>query len=239
MSFLNMKKGILLLALLLAPSAYALPILQLYVEGATYDTTSQTWVVSDSEFTLWVIGNTGQKGEITGANGIGGVSLVVSAQGGSLTGLSINPVLAGCCSVIDPSLASTPTATVAGVGHHTFLPDHGIFNQAGVAWQQYDLGAFDLTDSRIGDATQGSWPVDVEGNFWGQINAYQVTMLGDFDVLHFDGFGYINDGSKYVFAPFSHDAEAVPPPITITEVPVPATLSLFAFGALLLARRRR
>src|SRR3990167_776293 len=85
MSFLNMKKGILLLALLLAPSAYALPILQLYVEGATYDTTTQTWVVSDSEFTLWVIGNTGQKGEITGANGIGGVSLVVSAQGGSLT----------------------------------------------------------------------------------------------------------------------------------------------------------
>ena len=239
MSFLNIKKGILLALLLLAPSAYALPVLQLYVEGGTYDVGTQTWVISDSEFTVWVIGNTGQKGEISGYDGIGGVTLVVSAQGGNLTGLNVTPVVANCCSVVDPSIASTPVATLSGTGSHNVLAAHGVFNQPGVVWQNYDLGAFNLTDSMIGDATQGGWPVDQSGNFVGQINAYRVSMLGDFDVLHFDGYGYINDGSKYVFAPFSHDAEAVPPTITITEVPAPATLALFALGGLALLRRRR
>ena len=238
MSFLNIKKGILSLALLLAPAVHALPVLQLYVEGATYDVGTQTWVVADSEFTVWVIGNTGQRGDITGLNGLGGVNLVVSAQGGNLTGLNISPVVASCCSVVDPSVASNPLATLSGTGHHNVLADHGIFNQSGVVWQNYDLGAFTLTDSLIGDATQGGWPVDLSGNFVGQINAYRVTMLGDFDVLHFDGYGYINDGNRYVFAPFSHDAEAVPPP-RITQVPVPATLALFAIGGLAMLRRRR
>lgn len=232
MSFLNFKKGLLALAALLAPTAYALPVLQVYAEGATYDVDTQTWVIADNEFTLWVIGNTGQKGDITGLNGIGGVNLVVSAQGGNLAGLVITPALAG--GVTDPSMAIAPMATISGSGHHTVLADHGIFNQPGVIWQQFDLGAFTLTDSRIGDATQGGWPVDGEANFWGQINAYHVSMLGDFDRLHFDGFGYINDGHRYVFAPFSHDAEATPPTI---EVPTPAVLPLFGLGLLLLRRR--
>ncbi|NQD35461.1 PEP-CTERM sorting domain-containing protein [Permianibacter sp. IMCC34836] len=238
MLFPNIKKWIFALALSAAPAVHALPVLQLYVEGGTYDVASETWVVTENDFTVWVIGNTGQRGTITGANGLGGVSLVVSTQGGDLANLSITPTLAGCCDVVDPSLAGNPIATLSGTGHHSVLADHGIFNQPGIAWQQFDLGVFALTDSLIGDATQGAWPVDVDGNFHGQINAYHVTMLGDFDFLHFDGFGYTNDGRRYVFAPFSHDAEALPPPPHI-EVPVPATLSLFSLGAFLLARRRK
>ncbi len=235
MLFRNFTRGLLLLAASLAPAVQAIPVLQLYVEGGQYDEASQTWVVADNDFTVWVIGNTGQRGSITGLGGVGGVSLVVSAMGGDLANLSITPELAGCCAITDNSLASAPVATLSGSGHHPVLPDHGVFNQAGVAWQQFDLGAFTLTDSLIGDATQGGFPAEAAGTFLGQINAYRVTMAGDFDVLHFDGFGYINDGRRYVFAPFSHDAEATPP----TEVPVPAALPLLGVGLLMMARRRR
>jgi len=53
-----------------AQVAYAIPELQLYIEGATYDTGSATWVFSGSgTFRLWVIGN------INGPGGTGGLPI--------------------------------------------------------------------------------------------------------------------------------------------------------------------
>lgn len=42
----------------------AIPTLQLYIEGATYDPVTETWVITQPEFTLWVIGDVGHFGTI-------------------------------------------------------------------------------------------------------------------------------------------------------------------------------
>src|SRR5678816_3675014 len=46
-----------------AREAAAVPELQIYIEGATYDSASETWVAtSTSPFRLWVIGNVAGEG---------------------------------------------------------------------------------------------------------------------------------------------------------------------------------
>jgi hypothetical protein len=117
-------------------------------------------------------------------------------------------------------------------GDGSLLPTHGIYGP-GVSFLEYDLGDFSLTDSPIGDyqGVPTSFP-DV-----GQINVYSVTITGYESGVHFDTYDHTvtgKDGAqvKYVFAPFSHDAE-VPEPT--------AALLLLASGATygLAGRRRR
>ena len=50
--------------LALAANAQAIPVLQIYVEGATYDTHSETWVTSVSDFKLWIVGDVDAHGPI-------------------------------------------------------------------------------------------------------------------------------------------------------------------------------
>jgi len=63
---LRMRQIGLALGLLVAmgSAAHAVPALQLYIEGATYDTDSESWVVSSTDFRLWVIGDVGHTGTI-------------------------------------------------------------------------------------------------------------------------------------------------------------------------------
>ena len=58
--------GLALLGLLAAfpRPAQALPVLQMYIEGAIYDQDTESWITSSSDLTLWVVGNTGQYGSI-------------------------------------------------------------------------------------------------------------------------------------------------------------------------------
>ncbi len=45
--------------------AHAVPALQLYIDGATYDSGEETWVLSSSDtVTLWLIGNPDTAGGI-------------------------------------------------------------------------------------------------------------------------------------------------------------------------------
>ena len=53
-----------LAVLLFAAGAHAVPVLQIYIEGATYDTNTETWTTSDTEFDLWVIGDVDAHGTI-------------------------------------------------------------------------------------------------------------------------------------------------------------------------------
>ena len=52
-----MKKLILTLAvvMLMSASAFAIPALQLYIDGATYDTSTETWVATGSSVDLYVV----------------------------------------------------------------------------------------------------------------------------------------------------------------------------------------
>ncbi|MFA0747464.1 choice-of-anchor N protein [Fervidibacter sp.] len=208
--------------------AIALPTLQLYIEGATYDPNTKTWVIGKSEFVLWVIGDVQKFGTIYD------VKLAAAVRSNESGTITLTPTTTSL--VEDPSSPPDPTPTenfpspdgaVPIMHGGRPLPSHGIYGP-GVKFYEWSLGNFTLTDSPIGDFTNG-FPTEFPK--YGQINAYIVTISG-FSWVHFDAYGYIvkpNPGEKPIFAPFSHDA---------TYTPEPAAFVLLLFGGALLLRRK-
>ena len=201
-------------ALLLAASAHAVPVLQIYIEGATYDTNTETWVVTESEFDLWVIGNVESQGTIFD------VKLVASFFGisGSMT---LTPTTTAA--ITDPS---TPPATIlstSGTGSHTTLPDHGIFNDPTmVGWQDYCLGDMALLDSPIADFNGSeAFPTTFPNS--GQVNVYHVVVDG-WSKVHFDAYGETinttNGKKSFWKSPFSHDGTVPVEESTFTDVKI-------------------
>lgn len=202
-------------------AAYAIPTLQFYLEGATYDYTTESWVIeTSSPLNLWVIGDVGSYGAISD------VSLVAAVYTNELSGGSISVTPTTTSLITDPSTPGTPVLTVNPnitpnngerplLGDGSALPSHGIYVPTrdsfddGVSFFQWSIGDFTLTDSPIGDFIDefpSAFPSD------GQVNAYTIDIAG-FTSIHFDAFDHIMVGNgkiKYVFAPFSHDAFTVP-----------------------------
>ena len=211
----------------------AIPALQLYIEGATYDHQTETWVITEPVFTLWVIGNVEQFGTIYD------VKLAAAVKSNENGTISLTPTTASASLVTDPSTPPTPSPTsnfpssdgARPIMHGGIpLPSHGIYGP-GVKFYEWSLGDFTLTDSPIGDFSNG-FPTEFPKT--GQINAYIVEVSG-FSWVHFDAYGYIikpNPGEKPVFAPFSHDVQYTPEPSSFV-------LLLIGGAALLRMRRRR
>lgn len=217
---------------LLTPMAHAVPILQLYIEGSTYDAGSETWVLDPAggPFKLWVIGNVNGEG---GKGLIEAVRLSVAYDIADAPTISFSPTTTGGYGgFTDPSVAgatayiqtktdgSSPILSDGGA-----LPDHGIYG-AGTAWQEFALGDFGLTDSPVADFIT-SFPAPGAANE-GQINVYEVTVTGT-DLVHFDAYDhyYDNKGDAVAkFAPFSHDGETGDTP----PVPEPGTLAMLGLG---------
>ncbi len=211
----------------LASSASAVPLLQIYIEDATYHSSSDTWVTTSTSFNVWVIANTngaGSKGPLRD------VTLVATAITGNLNNLTIT---GGTTSLVDdPSIASTPTPGKSGTNSHDSLSDHGVFKDDN-PWQEFSLGDMLLSDSPLGDATQGGFPEFIDGAPGSaQINVYHIEKATPYTSIHFDVFGFFGTKNKYTSAPYSHDAES----LAIDE---PASLALILFGIFALNFRKK
>ncbi len=226
--------------------AQAEPILQLYVEGGSYDADTQTWVVSTAQgqsTTVWVIGNVGGNG---GQGTISDVNLAVAYDHGTTTpAITLTSTTTGSSSFVDnsTSAAATLTQTVTNGSAPTLangasLAGHGIYG-AGTDWQEFSLGNFTLRDSPIADF-QNAFPT-TNGALVGQINAYDITFSGT-GTFHLDAYGAIRNGRQVRFAPFSHDAE-ITSTHAVPELAGGATggsaLALLLGSVMLVGTRRR
>lgn len=198
-----------------ASSAWSIPLLQLYVEGANYDDVSDTWTLTSTDpLRLWVLGLVG------GSEGKGTIFDVKLSIAYASTLTPTFSLLSSTTNdykgYADPSAPVTATfsKTVTDgsapiLGDGSFLPSHGIYGD-GTSWQEFKLGDFSLQDSQIGDFMTSA--PDASGEKVGQINVYEFSVAGSSvgDVFHFDVYDHIVGGNdfKYINAPFSHDASS-------------------------------
>jgi hypothetical protein len=186
---------------LLATSAQAIPVLQIYVEGAIYDSNTETWVTSQSDFKLWVVGDVDAFGTIHGAT----LTASFFGLGGTIT---FTPSTTGL--ITDPSVSPGLVLAGTGNGEHPILPPHGIFNDATLHhWEDWAMGDMTLTDSPIGDYNGSpAWPNSFPDN--GQLNVYDVHVEG-WTKVHFDAYGTTIDtldGKETTWkTPNSHDGQ--------------------------------
>lgn len=270
-----MRKGIILctsvavLAAVLVLGALttrvgAEPLLQLYLEGATYDTDTDTWVLAPpgssngQPLRLWAIGNVASTPE----DKIEGVRLSIAydrswREGGNDLTFTFTPsTTGGYGGYCDPSTPNNnnPTFLQYGaentrpvLGDGTPLPWHGIFGPDTV-WQEFALGDFTLIDSPIGDFIN-VFPtiptVNPNSTRRGQINVYEITVLWTGGVsahgaeIHFDLYNHY-EGKNHIkarFAPFSHDTDATAQ-IIPAPPPVVGLVSMGCAGALIRFGRR-
>ena len=194
--------GALALGIMGAGTANAVPNLQIYIDGATYNTVTETWEINSSSFKLWVI---------TDGSAVDDVKLTAAFLTGETGNISLTGTTTGSAVFTDPSAASNPTleftsadGAIPITGDGSPLPTHGIYG-AGTSFTQWGLGNMSGTDAAITDFS-GTGTLAATGT--GSINAYNVVITG-YSLVHFDAFDHIvgSNHTKYVFAPFSHDGE--------------------------------
>ncbi len=247
--------GWVLLSALASP-VRAEPLLQLYLEGATYDSVTDTWVASPpgssnaQPLRLWAIGNV----SATPGRLIEAVRLSIAYDkswrdgdndDNELIFMFTPSTTGGYGGYYDPSTPAAPTFLQYGaentrpiLGDGSPLPWHGIFGPNTV-WQEFALGDFTLTDSPIGDFID-VFPtiptINSNSTPRGQINVYEITVAWTGGVsahgaeIHFDLYNHY-EGKNHIkarFAPFSHDSDA-----TAHIIPAPPSLvGLVSMGAM-------
>jgi hypothetical protein len=171
---------------------WAVPDLQLYVEGATWDAATETWVTTLSEFDIQVIGAN---------NVVADVKLAAALPDGT------DP--ASGTVTLDPIGYGPQTAWQYGIpvmGDGSSLPPHGIYP----TW---------YTTLPVGDLTPTYTVYDMQpgetGSALGEVRTVHVTITG-FSEVHFDSYDHTVIGKQKIRkAPFSHDAGHAPEPGTI------------------------
>jgi len=207
---------------ILTSSAIAVPDIQLFIDGATYDWDTQTWVATTTgSVDLYVISANDTKDDIIVSLALGqsdDPSLMTVDFGGTI----INPG--------DWIYGNAPLPPDWNPGGD--VPPHGIFP---TYFAEVHTGAYGL-GMNIGDVQPGSdfWDPSIPSgpaNALGEYKIFTVDLSGPVGAsVHFDAYTLNPDGSVDKFAPFSHDA-------TTTIVPEPGTIILMGSGLLGLGLR--
>jgi hypothetical protein len=220
----------------------AIPLLQVYIEGAVYDESVEKWVVDPSSgesVRLWVIGNTagpGGKGAIQEVTLVAAyaasdsevqINVAGTLVGQNYGGFSQDPANIPPTAVFSEKKSDGSSPTLSD---GSSLPPHGVYG-TGTEWQSFSLGDFTKTSDSVADFS-GDFPEPLPSNKGGgQINAYEIDVTGT-DLVYFDVLGKYGGGnphpSKAIFAPLSHTGMVGTPEQAST--PEPGTMLLLGAG---------
>ncbi|MDI6736533.1 MAG: choice-of-anchor N protein [bacterium] len=188
----------------ITPLSYAIPSLQLYIPGSTYDSTTESWTTYDSNFELQVLGASSPRNADYITNLKLYIAIISAENGMSGAYIKINSV------PISLNIYGTPPR----------MPPHGIFP---TYYCEYSLP--DLMVSTAGETIYNYNPGE-SGFDMGDIHSLQIDWSG-YTFVHFDAVGTVmgNKGQTWNRkAPFSHDAEAV--------IPEPTSMLFLGIGLL-------
>jgi hypothetical protein len=201
------------LVALISGTAFAVPTLQLFSENATYDPVTQSWIITENPFVLQILG-ADQPNQLSLIDDVT-LFIAVPDSSGSITIQGISTSLEsgafGPLTFDDDDIIN---------GEPPFagqFPPHGIYPTFFISIPLEDLQVNDASDTIINsvDIAEGITP---PGTDTGDIDLYQISYSG-FSFLHMDLVGTThysgNKPSSQEFAPFSHDATAVPEPGTV------------------------
>ena len=263
MKRLKVQKGLILIVavaalLALTARAHAVPTLQIFIPGASYDEATETWVIQSYDYELWVVGEVethgpiydvkislavpeGEDGSITitwlepgeADYGGGGVSALTLTEAGGMGYDAYRASYAGGPPA--PSTYGFASNSTPLMGDGSELPPHGVFPSD---FYEYYVGDFTTTEDTVYDYTPGPgydggpvYPSDFTGDGkGGDIKRFRVQVEGYswMDIVAYDHYVQSNEKAHYVFSPFSHDGGGGAP------VPEPGTIALFGMGLLTL-----
>jgi hypothetical protein len=207
-----MKKSLITVGIigliLIGGSVFAVPNLQLFIDGGVYDDVSQTWIIGDGTFDLYVIGANVNLTDVMVSMALD-VDKNVDPNGSvsiDVNGTNYNSFVYGYA----------PLSSYLTWDNSDDLTTHGVFP----AWfAEFNAGDFGQVGG-VGDVQPDPtyWDPAAEGYLasaqaQGEIKVFSITVNGSASV-HFDAFT-LNDGGIEYFAPFSHDAGTVPEPATL------------------------
>ena len=202
------------LALAAAAPANAVPLLQFFAEGATYDTSTASWKVTGApgdSVRLWVVGNLTGPGSSSNDNpggAINDVHLLISFASSSLSPFTLTGDKAGGTGSfngftdpskpadVSPDSASPRPAsditTLYPTANPSLMSHQGGMLDTPRHFFDFALGDFTVTDSELTDFSGATAsPSPDSSDKVAQINVYDFTIpTGGITDWHFDIVGY-------------------------------------------------
>ena len=244
----NKKRGKLILIaallLILVPTlSLAVPNLQIYIPGATYDTATETWIIISYKYELWVIGAHLDVNDVkfaaavpTDEDGSIQVTWLTPSSpdygGGGIDDFTLtfnDPNLGADSNRLDyedyrDSYAtgdSNPATYGFGsgtplAGDGAQIPPHGVFP---TDFYEYFIGDFGTKET-----VHNYIPGELGDTAAGEIKKFDISVSGYtwVDIIAYDHLILSDSKAKYVFTPFSHDGAST--------IPEPATMLLLGSG---------